>query len=78
MFKPGDKIICLRSSADISKRNPAYVKGQIYQVKNFHNGEGGGTVETVVDSRGSTSNGWGAANFKLVSNKKIKNLPNWW
>jgi len=56
-FKAGDKVRCVNSSW-----GSAYRAGEIYEVRVASIGR----ISTVLDSVGSTTNGWGDHNFELV------------
>jgi Protein of unknwon function (DUF3310) len=64
-FKKGDTVRALRSSGN-GWCASAYVEGKTYAVKSCLNN----SVQTVEDSLGSTTNGWGASNFELVEKFK--------
>lgn len=64
-FKPGDKVRALSNSP-----SGGYIQGQIYEVSE----QDKTTVFTVLDSQGSSSNGWRETNFELVTEDSVKQI----
>lgn len=61
-FKKGDKVECLKSYDD------QFTKGKIYTIKRNQLTDNGYIgVDIALDDKGSTSNGWSAQFFKLVT-----------
>jgi hypothetical protein len=62
-FKTGDIVRCITETYPTS----GYRKGECYEVLDTYND--GQRIHTVLDSNGSTTNGWGVHNFELASPK---------
>lgn len=58
-FKKGDQVKCLSNYGD------QFTKGKTYVVSSAY----GERIQVERDDRGSTTNGWGAYNFELVTGK---------
>ncbi len=70
-FKEGGWVVALENSGH------AYTKGFIYQVRRA----AVGTIYTMVDDKGSASNGWGKEYFRLATNEEIEKhlaIPEKW
>lgn len=65
-FKYGDIVRC------IAETHPkaAYRKGECYEVLDTYSD--GKRIHTVLDSNGSTTNGWAAEHFELVAPKRAR------
>lgn len=59
-FNPGDMVRCN------NKDSISYIYGEVYEVKDTYESGDGERIHTVLDSEGSTTNGWGARHFDLA------------
>lgn len=58
-FKKGDKVMCTNSIGI----GGSYLNTHIYEVKRVYMQFGEERIDTVLDSKGSTTNGWSARYF---------------
>lgn len=64
-FKDGEWVRCIpkvRWTSGVS----GYRKGKVYQVKDTYMDTDGERIHTVLDSKGSTTNGWSVKHFELA------------
>lgn len=62
-FKKGDVVICI---ADKLLSSDAYLFGHAYEIRNVFYDFGEERISTVLDSKGSATNGWSAKYFILA------------
>lgn len=49
----------------------AYSEGSLYVVRDYHIENGGYTIFTILDDKGSETNGWASRNFELLATKAV-------
>jgi hypothetical protein len=65
MLPKGARVRCVNSCSG------SYTKGNIYELKEDLNTYTRAFIYTVIDDRGSKSNGWNSYNFELVAHELI-------